>query len=197
MLFRSVKKFIFVGSASQYKIAHSENCNYLINIYGTAKFACQEMIKTIAVKNELDFNIILFNNIFGVGDMSNRSTNSLMRQFRKDIRPKLITGNHLHDWTYISDAVDGLMAVVTEGKNQKTYYIGARTPRLFRDIVTEVANIVAPNMQLIFGEYHDESYIDYSKIDLDELYNDTGFVCNADFKESILKTATWLQMIDD
>lgn len=37
------------------------------------------------------------------------------------------------------------------------------------------------------------SGVDYRNIDIEALYNDTGFECKADFKDSILKTAAWLK----
>ena len=46
---------------------------------------------------------------------------------------------------------------------------------------------------LEFGYYPDDGYIDYSEIDLNALYQDTGFECKADFDDSIRKTAAWLK----
>lgn len=35
--------------------------------------------------------------------------------------------------------------------------------------------------------------IDYSMIDLEALYRDTGFECKSDFEESILKMVKWIK----
>ena len=56
--------------------------------------------------------------------------------------------------------------------------------------------ILCPNRQLTFGEISEDTYVDYTKFDLNALYNDTGFECKSDFKESILKTAEWLRSIE-
>ena len=50
-----------------------------------------------------------------------------------------------------------------------------------------------PEMELTFGGMEEDTFIDYSLIELDTLYNDTGFECQADFRESIIKTAEWLR----
>lgn len=61
-------------------------------------------------------------------------------------------------------------------------------------MIEEMAEILNPKCELQFGAYPDApSGVDYENIDLDALYNDTGFECRADFKESILKTADWLR----
>ena len=57
-------------------------------------------------------------------------------------------------------------------------------------------DIIAPGVELKFGEYKDNQCIDYSKIDLDALYNDTGFECKADFTETMMRTAKWVKSLN-
>ena len=64
----------------------------------------------------------------------------------------------------------------------------------FRNIISKIRDIIASDIELGFGEYPDAPSVDYSLIDLDALYRDTGFECKADFKESILKTAEWIRI---
>ena len=105
----------------------------------------------------------------------------------------LIEGTNLHDWTYIDDAVDGLIAVAERGKNGRQYYIGSRKLRKFSEIIRDVRDIVNPNSKLLFGTYPENSFVDYSKIDLELLYKDTGFECCTNFKKSIIKTMEWIK----
>jgi len=35
--------------------------------------------------------------------------------------------------------------------------------------------------------------MDYSCVDLEQLYNDTGFECTSDFKETIKETFAWIK----
>lgn len=53
-----------------------------------------------------------------------------------------------------------------------------------------------PDMQLVFGEFPDNSMIDYAKIDLGALKSDTGFAPSADFVDSIRKTAEWVKTLN-
>lgn len=87
----------------------------------------------------------------------------------------------------------GIKAVLEFGKDKKTYYIGHKHLRTFKEIITDVRDYINPNSKLNFGKYQDNNYIDYQEISLFSLYEDTGFEARADFKESILKTAEWLK----
>jgi nucleoside-diphosphate-sugar epimerase len=78
----------------------------------------------------------------------------------------------------------------------RQYYIGHRNIRTFREVVEEMRDAINPQAELRFGEYQDSLNMDYSYTDLDALYNDTGFECKADFKETIREQAEWLKSID-
>ncbi|CUQ55973.1 NAD-dependent epimerase/dehydratase [Clostridium paraputrificum] len=86
------------------------------------------------------------------------------------------------------------MCVVGErGVNFKSYYIGNRNLKKLKHIIEEVRDIVVPEMELKFGEFKDDSFIDYSSININELYEDTDYLVNSNFKTDILKTIEWLK----
>ena len=191
------KRFIFAGSSYQYRMEPVLKNGKMVfkkkNIYGKSKEAATLLLASAALKYNMDFNSILFTNVFGVGDLSSRSTNTLILQLLHGEPVRLIPGDHEHDWTYIDDAVNGIISVIERGNNGASYYIGDRQLRTFKEIMLDVRNIVSPDADLEFGYYPDDGYIDYSEIDLNALYRDTGFECKADFVDSIRKTAAWLK----
>lgn len=193
----NVKKFIFAGSSYQYRIEPVLSNNGVVfkkvNIYGKAKEAATLLLKAAAQKFDMDFNSVLFTNVFGIGDFSKRSTNTLILQLLNCEPVRLISGEHKHDWTYIDDAANGIISVMEKGKNGIGYYIGNRRLRTFMEIMLDVRDTLSPGANLEFGYYPDDGYIDYSEIDLDSLYEDTGFECKANFRDSIEKTAAWLK----
>lgn len=191
------KRFLFAGSSYQYRMEPFGGTYLPKNLYGAAKAAAERLLWAAALADGIAFNAVLFTNVFGVGDRSERSTNVMLKQLLAGRPLRLISGEHLHDWTYIDDAVGGIMAVLEKGEPGKEYYVGSRNPSPFRDIITRVRDVVSPETELRFGAYEDDAYIDYTKIDTDALYRDTGFVCTADFDESIRRTAAWLAEEDD
>lgn len=197
----NVKAFVFAGTSYQFRmepvVKDGKKIFVRKNIYGVAKEAAANMMRAISFGKDVRFNTVLFTNVFGVGDGSNRSANSIIGQLLEGKDLNLISGEHLHDWTYVDDAVDGILAVAERGVDGKTYYVGNRKLKPFKEIITAVANAVRPEAKLNFGAYVDDGYIDYSSIDLDALYRDTGFECKTEFAESIRKTAEWLKKIDE
>lgn len=190
-------KFIYLGSSHEYLISeNSVDQTYTeCSVYGAAKHMGEIWCRTLA-KDKIIFSSALFTNVFGVGDRSNRSTNTFISQLLDGKDLNLTEGSHLHDWTYIEDAVNGLIAIAERGKNGRQYYIGNRKLKKFAEIIHEVRDIVNPNCKLLFGTYPDYSFVDYSKINLEILYEDTGFKCLDDFKDSIIKTMNWIKYMN-
>jgi nucleoside-diphosphate-sugar epimerase len=191
------RRFIFTGSNLQHQYAMKNNVPVKASpVYGVAKTAAQNMCRSLANGGGMNFQTVFFSNVYGVGDRSKRSANSLIINLIKNQQPALITGEHLYDWIYIDDAVEGLAAVADRGAFGKDYYIGNRKLRAFKDIICEVRDILNPSMPLTFGGYPDPTYTDYSKFDLEALHQDTGFLAASDFRESIIRTAEWVESLN-
>lgn len=192
------KRFLFAGSSYQYRMEpvmeDGKDIFCRKNLYGLAKEAGTNLLCSAVLETEIKFNSVLFTNVFGVGDCSMRSTNQMICQLLEGKQLNLISGEHLHDWIYIDDALDGILTVLEKGVNGVNYYIGNRKLDTFKNIIMRTRDIVAPTAKLNFGHYDDKAYIDYSQIDLERLYRDTGFECSANFDESIRKTMTWLKV---
>ncbi len=188
------KKFVFAGTNQEYLMSQSLLDNTVTNasVYGICKM-CARNICQVMLKDVMKFNSTAFTNVFGVGDFSKRTANFFISKLMSGESLNLIEGNNKYDWIYIDDAVEGLIEVGNKGINGKQYYIGSRVIPTFKEILIKVRDIIFPEAILNFGAYNDNTYTDYSKFDLDALYNDTGFECKADFKESILKTAKWVK----
>lgn len=162
-------------------------------IYGAAKLAAEIMGKTIAKSNDIKFCTALIAMPYGENNRANTLPNIIIKQLINGDKPKLIEGNNLYDLIYISDVAAGLQAIGEAGVDFRNYYVGHRRLDSFRNIISVIRDTIASDIELGFGEYPDAPSVDYSLIDLEALYRDTGFECKADFKESILKTAEWLK----
>ena len=194
------KKFILAGTIVELEVKryiNMDSCKPRIScIYGTSKLAAEMLCKTIAFNNGIEFNTAIIASVYGEGDYSRMIQNVLISSLNKGIPPRLIEGNNKYDWVYIEDAVNGIISIAEKGINQKTYYLGHRNLPTFKELVIALGEIVNPSVKLVFGTIKDETFTDYSLIDLDALYNDTGFECKANFRDSILKTAEWVKSLD-
>lgn len=188
------KKFVFSGTNQEYLVSEclTDRTITEASVYGMCKL-CARKLTQVMLKDKMEFNATAFTNVFGPGDYSQRTANFFIKSLLNKEPLNLITGDNQYDWTYVDDAVAGLIAVGEKGKNGKQYYIGSRNVPTFKEILIKVRDVVYPDGVLNFGAFSDPTYTDYSKLNLDALYNDTGFECRSDFKESILKTAEWVK----
>lgn len=190
----SAKKFIFAGTNQEYLVSKSALDGTVSNasVYGVCKHCARDLCHVL-LRDTMEFNSTAFTNVFGPGDFSKRTANLFIGKLLRGEALDLIEGNDPYDWTFIDDAVEGLVAVGERGINGKQYYIGSRAIPKFKSILIKVRDTLCPSAELRFGKFADNTYTDYSKFDLDALYRDTGFECKADFRESILKTAEWVK----
>lgn len=194
------KKFVLAGTLNEYEIKKYLNLDSIepryTCIYATCKVASEMICKTLAFNHGIQYNAGLIAMAYGEGNNSKMLPNVIIKKFINNELPKLVTGDNKYDLIYIDDIVNAFIYIGEKGVNQKSYYVGNRNLKTFKEIVTDVKNIINPDLKLVFGEYKDTLDMDYSLIDLDALFYDTGFECKSDFRESILKTAEWVKTLD-
>lgn len=191
-------KFVFAGTMNEYEMDHYIKADYFepryTYIYSATKQVSEAICKTLAFNLGIEFSCGRIAMAYGERNKSMMLPNVVMTNLLNNRPCQLIEGNNLYDMIYIDDIVRAFELIGDRGKHMKSYYIGHRHMQTFRQLIEKIANILNPNCTLQFGAYPDvPSGIDYSEIDLNALFEDTGFECQADFKESILKTARWLK----
>jgi len=191
------KKFVLAGTYNEFEVkGFMDDISYQPRytcIYASAKLVSELMCRTLANQNNISYNAGLVCMAYGENNYSDMLPNIVLRQLINGEEPRLIKGDNYYDLVYVDDVAAAFEAIGENGVNQKSYYIGHRNLRTFKELLSDVRNIVNPNVKLHFGAFQDTSAMDYSRIDLNALYQDTGFECKADFRESILKTAEWLR----
>lgn len=191
------KRFVNSGTNNQIEITQFLNSKDFTprgtTIYASAKIALELMCKTLATKSNTDFVGCMIPMPYGEGNRSMQLFNVVAKNLIEGTSPKLIEGNNLYDMIYIGDIVDAFIAIAERGKAGRTYYIGHRKLKTFRQWIEDIRDIVAPDVELKFGEYKDPLNMDYSCVDLDQLYDDTGFEVKSDFEMTIKETFKWIR----
>lgn len=163
------------------------------NIYAMSKLSAEMMCKTLAYQNNIEFNCGLIAMVYGEKNESKMVPNIVMSNLLDGKESNLVPEETAYDLIYVHDVADCFIAIGEKGKNQKTYYVGHKELSTFGEIFSKIRDIINPNGVLNFGVYPDINAIDYSLIELDALYKDTGVEPTYDFKESIIKTSKWLK----
>ena len=192
-----VKKFVYANSYNQYEIANFLTAETFepryTCIYAAGKTAASLICRTLAYNLGIQYSAALVPMPYGENNYSKLLVNVVISSFNNGVAPKLVEGNNLYDLVYIDDIADAFVAIGESGKHMKEYYVGHRKLKTFREWITLIRDNIAPEICLKFGEYRDNQQIDYSKVDLELLFKDTGYECKADFNETIIRTADWVR----
>lgn len=194
------KKFIYAGTVNELEICQFMNNERFVPrntcIYGSAKVAADMICRTLAYNANMEYCSALIALPYGVGNDSKQLINTVIKNCYTGQPSKLIKGENQYDIVHVSDVARALYCVGLSGRTMRSYYIGHRRIKKFKDIVTEIRDTINPNAELRFGEYNDSLNLDYSYVDIDALCNDTGFECSANFTETIVEQARWLKSIN-
>lgn len=194
------KNFVFVSSVCVFEaftsVKNGEFKYRAQHVYGSAKFAAETICKSLAQKYQISVNACWLPHIFGEGNKNHLISNLLIFNLLKGKHTPLVAGEYLTDWLYVKECVKGIYATAEKGKPMKSYYVGHRKLKPFKEWVKEARDIINPNVELHFGAYGADPEVDYSLVDLDALYRDTGFEAKEDFREAILNTAEWVKSLE-
>lgn len=191
-----VKRFIFAGSISEEMYYFDENRKLTAikgRIYGMGKESANNIMQKQAYDANMEYIHVLLANTYGPHDFNFKAVCQFIKKMVNNEDLQLISESDQADWVYIDDTVNGLVAIGNKGINYKKYYLGHRQILTFGEYIILLKKVLESKSKLEFGVFQEQLGYDYSKVNLDELYNDTGFECQADFKESILKTKEWLE----
>ncbi|EMN6211637.1 NAD(P)-dependent oxidoreductase [Vibrio vulnificus] len=193
----NVSRFVLVSTINAYEVHH-----YLHNptktpriacIYGMAKIAAQLIGKTLSQQSNCQFVLATLPSVFGPGDNSGMVQNILIENFINNVTPKLVQGEFKYDWVYIDDVTNMLSLLSLDELKSDSYYLGNNNPGSFKDVVTQVRDILNPSIELKFGSFPDINAIDYDLIDTNKIHKEFGYTIQSDFENSIKETAKWLQ----
>ena len=190
------KRFVFASSIMEYEVDSTvkaqKNPN-ISDIYSTAKLTADYMARIIAADLKVEYISSLISNIYGPGEKSVRLINSCIKKLVNGELVSLSPCNQLYDFIYISDAANMFAALGDKGVPGKIYYIGNATVKPLKEFMTEMRDVVAPEMELGFGELPFNGVsLTYDEFDKRSIYEDTGIEPLVSFSEGIRLTKEYI-----
>ncbi len=191
------KRFVYAASIMEYETAalmESDKTPAISSVYSTAKLAADNMVRAVTAANNVEYIRAVISNIYGAGESSPRLINTSIRKLLKGEHCSFSAGEQMYDFIYITDAAKIFVELGKKGKQNKTYYIGSRSPQPLKYFLNEMQDAVAPDAKIGLGEIpFDGISLDYSKFDTNSVYNDTGFEAEITFSEGVKLTSDWIK----
>lgn len=193
-----VKKIVFASTMNTYELINLLTNSDSGNPRGTHihvgyKIIASLLIRNFCFENHISYNEARIAMAYGEGNKSNMITNVFIKKLLKNEQPNLVAGNNQYDIIYVKDVATAFIAIVKSGKPSKVYYIGHSWNKTFKEIFSEIRDIVNPSLSLSFGAFPDDNLLDFDIVDRNELTRDTGWTPKIDFKESIVNTVEWIK----
>ncbi len=164
--------------------------------YGIAKLCAGKLSKNMCSDLGIKHVWVRILSAYGPYDSPGTMVMSAIIAMSKGDRGKFTKGEQMWDYVYCDDVADAILSAATKGKDGAVYCIGSGKVRPMKDYITDIKDVVAPDLELIFGEidYYNKQVM-YLCADISDLTRDTGFEPKVAFKEGVERTAKWYENI--
>ena len=193
----SCRRFVFAGSIMEYEVSElmrTDSSPYLNTLYSSAKIASDYMARALAQSLGIDYIRACISNIYGPGEVSPRLVNTSIRKMLNGEHCSFTSGEQFYDFIFITDAAKAFVALGSQGKPNKCYYIGSQKPRPLKDFLLMIRDCVNPRLDIGLGEIPFSGVsLNYNEFDIYALKKDCGFVPKVNFTDGINRTVIWLR----
>ncbi|MGH9545870.1 MAG: NAD-dependent epimerase/dehydratase family protein [Terriglobales bacterium] len=106
--------------------------------------------------------------------------------------PKISSGGRPVDWIYVSDVIDGFMALAEKpGIDGGTFELGSGSMISIRDIVQQLAAVVDPKAKVEFGALADRPLEPTRLAKVEETFARLGWKPKVSLREGLERTVDW------
>lgn len=187
------KKFIGFGSQAEYgplnrRIDENDRLEPT-TLYGAAKVATCYLTRQLAGQLGLDFAWMRLFSTYGPRDNPHWLIPMLIREMLEGRRPKTTLGTQFWDYLFVDDVVRGALAVATTPAATGIFNLGSGRPVQVRAIVERIRDLIAPELELVFGEIpFRPDQVMLMEADVTRLMSLTGWSPQVDMDEGIGRT---------
>lgn len=197
-----IPRFVFASSREVYgnqgkTVYHEEESNveFLESPYAASKFGCEGLVWSYHhCYDPLDAVIVRFSNVYGRYDQSNRLIPTVMEAIRGQKTIRIFGQNKALDFTYLDDAVSGLMLVLQkfEAAKNNTFNIAFGKEESIEAVVRKMLLLRNAKNKVEIGQSRPGEVIRFCA-DISKARKILGFSPNVGISEGLQKTIDWYQ----
>lgn len=186
-------KIIGAGSQAEYGVCHGEarEDETLLSpfmMYGAAKSAAYQLGRILAGQLGISFIWPRIYSIYGVGENPGTLVNYVMDCLLDKKVPEISSCENMWNYMYITDCVRALRILGENCAADGIYNIASKDTRPLKEFVKEIRDIIAPEMELKFGQKKNiPERTFWLDPNVEKLYALNDFMPRISFSEGIYK----------
>jgi len=162
------------------------------DFYGASKSASYYFLRVLAEQLGIGLVWVIIPSTYGPGRKDNNLLTYTIQTLLRGEKPSFGALEQMWDFLYVEEVARGIASAGEKGIDGKIYGLGSGIYRPLKAFVQDIRDMIDPELPLGIGERPQMSAITYSScVDNRELCEDTGFIPEENFKESIRKTIEW------
>jgi len=154
-----VKRIMYVSSSEVYGEPRElpikeDSVKGPISTYGVSKLAAEIYAKAYNHEFGTDIRIVRFFNVYGPRQSSNFVISTFINNALENKPIKVFgEGSQTRCFTYVEDAVDGILAVVEKGISGEVYNIGNNKPTTILELAEAIKVVTGSQSEIIKAEF--------------------------------------------
>lgn len=184
------KKFIFPGSTMEYvyygKPINREAIPSPLNAYGVAKISARYTCSILCNELNVSFVYSVISSVYSESRNDNNVISYTINMLLNNEKPRLTKLEQLWDYVHIDDVVYGLGLLIEHGRRDGFYSIGHGDNWPLSKYIIMIRDIIDSSAPLGIGELpYEGEKMPCSCVDLNSIYEDTGFIPKIPFEVGI------------
>jgi len=192
-----VKKIIYVSSSEVYGEPRElpikeDSVKGPVSTYGVSKLAAEIYANAYVKESGIDIRIVRFFNVYGPRQNPIFVVPIFIDKAKKNEQIKVFgDGKQTRCFTYVKDAVDGILTVVEKGKAGEAYNIGNNRPTTVWELAHLIKDLTNSKSEILKAGYGTDTRlrtreIEYRIPDISKM-GELGWTPKTDIKEGIKK----------
>jgi nucleoside-diphosphate-sugar epimerase len=189
-------RFIGIGSQGEYGLfdrkISEDDLPRPTSLYGAAKLAVHCLTRQLAAQAGLSYAWVRIFSTYGPGDNPHWLIPVLIDQMLDGHRPRTTLGEQLWDYLFIDDLAKAVISIAVRSAAQGVFNLGSGRPIRIRAVVEKVRDLIAPELELVFGEIpYGPDQVRHMEANIDRLRAMTEWRPSTSIDDGLAATVRW------
>ena len=191
-----IKKLLCAGTVAEQAVHSLPNLSQTSGgmMYGVAKHCAHLMLEDYCKNIGQPIVWMQFSNIYGVGNKTGNLVSYTLGELIAGKEATFGPAAQPYDFIYVDDLLEAVYRLGSTETNKTTYYIGSGAPRILKEYLLEIGELVGMQEKIRIGVRPDDGIrYDFSMFDTSPLKESISDYVNISFDDGIKKTIDWLK----